>query len=381
MKKTKNLSLCAALIFGILTSTAAFASVLGKPGTIQEQEEEKSEIKQLTIKNSGFRSRSTVIIRYQDKDKKIVEVIENGRSLPPSEFSRYESVMRKVLELPQINQLLPEIDKAYRRAVSLDLSEEYPLDHLRDIMKELEMMDSDIARRYRHFTAFQLQDIINRLTEKIADSTDLSQEEKIERIKKLMKQSQEMMLAKKLGERRERLIEFGMENAARRLIEVINKSEEKSQQEKIIEIREVLQQMRETINKGEKEGARDMVEFEAANVMRKMIEDIVRQKELTAQQKSKQIDQILKEATAMKLEQNLMVQVEKFKFDLHQLLKEKGLLPEGKAEFVLKLREATIDGKKLPKKIHEQILKLCQETMEKKFSSDTKIVLGLNENR
>ena len=32
-----------------------------------------------------------------------------------------------------------------------------------------------------------------------------------------------------------------------------------------------------------------------------------------------------------------MTGIEKFKFDLHQLLKDEGLLPEGKAELILKM--------------------------------------------
>jgi hypothetical protein len=74
-------------------------------------QEKLSDVKQLTIRNSGFRSRSTMVIRYRDADKKIVEVIENGKSLPSSEFPRYEPVVQKVLELPEIDRLIPEIDR------------------------------------------------------------------------------------------------------------------------------------------------------------------------------------------------------------------------------------------------------------------------------
>lgn len=379
MKNIINFSLCAALIIGILILSPSYASVYGNPGLTQEQEKETSEIKELTIRNSGFRSRSTVIIRYQDKDKKIVEVIENGRSLPPSEFPRYESVMHKVLELPKINQLLPEIDEAYRRAESLGISEEAKLDQLKDLRRELETMDSDVARRYRELTEFKLMESLHRRSEEISESNELSQEEKIEKLKELLQQSQDMKVARELGERHTRLIEFGMENAARRLIEEISRSGEKSQEEKIADIKEVLQQMQETLSRGEEERHRNLVEFEAAEALKEMAEEIVREKELTAQEKSKQIDRILEEAAKMKLENRLMIGVEKFEFELHQLLQEKGLLPEGKSEFVLKKKEAFINGKKLSKEIHEQILQLCEETLEKEFKNDTKIVLQLNE--
>ena len=358
-----------------------YASIYGEPNLSQEKKEETSEIKELTIRNSGFRSRSTVVIRYQDKDKKIVEVIENGKSLPPSKFPRYESVMRKVLELPKINQLIPEIDEAYRRAESLEISEEAKLDQLKDLRRELETMDSDVARRYRELTEFKLMESLHRRSEEISESNELSQEEKIEKLKELLQQSREMELARQLGERHTLMIALGMENAARRLIAEISRSGEKSQQEKIAEIKEVLQQIQETSSQGEEERQRNLVELEAAEALKKMVEEIVRQKELTSQEKSKQIDRILEEATMMKLENRLMVRVEKFEFELYQLLQEKGFLPEKKAEFVLKKNEATINGKKLPSEIHKQILQLCEEILEKEFNNDTKIVLKLNEER
>jgi hypothetical protein len=91
---------------------------------------------------------------------------------------------------------------------------------------------------------------------------------------------------------------------------------------------------------------------------------------------------VLRAAREMKLESiQQMIGIEKFKFDLHQLLKEEKLLPEGKAKFDLKLNECSIDGKKLPKEIHRKILQLCEESIGKKFGRDTKIILQLNENR
>ena len=384
MKNSINLSLYAVLIIGILILSPTYASAYGNPARDQEKKEETSEIKELTIKNSGFRSRSTVVIRYQDKDKKIVEVIENGRSLPPSDFPRYESVMRKVLELPKINQLLPEIDEAYRRAESLVISEEAKLDQLRDLMSELETMDSDVARRYRQLTEFKLMESLHRRSEEISESDELSQQEKIIRLKELLRQSREMELSRQNKERHARLIEFGVENTVRRLIEEIKKSKEISYQEKIAEISAILREMRQTHSEGEETKLRrDALEFETTNAIRQMmLEELQKKKDLTEKEKLEELERLEEEARRMKLGQlQLMIGVKKFEFELHQLLQEKGLLPEGRAEFVLKKNEATINGKKLPKEIHEQILQLCKEILEKEFKSDTKIVLQLNEER
>ena len=76
-----------------------------------------------------------------------------------------------------------------------------------------------------------------------------------------------------------------------------------------------------------------------------------------------------------------MIDIEKFKYDLHRFLEKEDLLPEGKAEFVLKKNSVTIDGKKLGKEIHAHILGLYVGTIGKEFDKDTKIVLQLNEDK
>jgi len=380
MKKITKFGLCLLLAFGFAISTLHAAQE--KETQDVAREDQSSEIKQLTIRNSGFRSRSTVVIRYRAEDKKIVEVIENGKKLSPSEFSRYESIIRDVLEIPQIDQLIPEIDRAKRRAESPRISEESKIREMLTLRRRLEGLESDTARRYRDFNELLLIEELNNLTEKISGSSDLSREEKIEQLKEIIEKIQALELAKKEEDHRRRFLEFGAANAARKLIEEIDKSNELSKQEKLEEIKKLHQRIREMDLEREKDRKRDLIAIEIANVLRKMLQETAQRKDLTDQEKRKEIETLSQEARNMKLESLIhMVDIEKFKFDLHQLLKKEGLLPEGKAEFVLKMNECSIDGTKLPEDIHERIMKLCEESIGKKFDRDTKIVLHLNEDR
>jgi len=380
MKKIGKLGLCALLIFGLAVSTAPAAQ--DKEARDVTQDERSSAIKELTIRNSGFRSKSTIVIRYRDEDKKIVEVIENGKKLPPSEFSRYESVIREVLELPQIDRLLPEIDRAKRRAESPRISEESKIREMLELRRRMEGLESDVARRYRDFNELQLMTTLNSLTQKISESSELTREEKITQLKEVIEKIQALEVARKLGERRRRLVEFGTANAVRKLIEEISESAEISQEEKIKEIQKLLQQVRETELSREEGRRGDLIEIEATNALRKMLQEIAEKKNLSDEERAKQFERVLEEAKNMESENmKRVIGIEKFKFDLHQLLKNEGLLPEGEARFVLKRNECSIDGKKLPREIHERILKLCEESIGKKFEKDTKIVLQLNQNR
>jgi hypothetical protein len=378
MKKILMFSLCLVLLFGMTMAAAPAAQE--KESADVDQEKKTSTIKELTIRNSGFRSRSTIVIRYRDEDKSIVEVIENGKKLPASEYSQYDSVMRKILELPQIDRLLPDIDRVKRRAESPRISEESKIREMMALRRRLEGLESDIARRYRDLNEMQLMTELNRMSAKISESRELSQEEKIAQLKEVLEKIEAMESAKKEEERRRRLIETSMLNASRRLMAEINKSDEMSKEEKIKEIQELLLRSRAIERMSEKRRRGNMVEFEAANTIRKMLRDIARNKELSDQERKKEFENVLEEAQKMQLEaMRPMIGIEKFKFELNQLLKDEGLFPEGKAKFVLRLRDCTIDGKKMPKEIHEKILRLCEETVGKKFDSDTQIILHLNE--
>jgi hypothetical protein len=379
MKKILAVSMCSLLVLGLSVSTAQ-AQDKERPDVAQE--ERSSTIKELTIRNSGFRSRSTVVIRYRDEDKKIVEVIENGTKLSDEEFPRYESVMRKILELPEIDRLLPDIERAKRRAESPRVSEEAKIREMLELRRRLEGLESSVARRYRDINEFQLMNELNSLSEKISESSDLSQEEKILQLKEILAKIQAMEFEKVNEDRRRRLAEIDAANVVTRLMAEINKSEEMSRDEKMAEIKELLDRSlaEKSLREGERD--RDLIEFEAANTIRKMLQEIAKQKELSDQERAKEFERVLQEAQKIQSERmKYMIGIEKFKFDLHQFLKNEGLLPEGKSTFELRLHKCSIAGKKLPQEIHRKILQLCEESLGKKFEKETKIILDLNENR
>jgi hypothetical protein len=244
----------------------------------------------------------------------------------------------------------------------------------------LEDLDSDVARRYREINELQLMNELNRMSEKITESDELSQEEKIQRLKEVMEKIQSMESEKREEERRRRFADIETANVARRLIEEINKSEKMSREEKIAEIQELLDRSRTMDREREKRRSRSLVEFQAAESIRKMLQEIAENKNMSEKEKAEEFQRTLEEAQKLKLESTRhMIGVEKFKFELHQLLKKEGLLPEGKAKFILRSKECLIDGKKLPDDMHKKILALCEESLGKSFDRNTKIVLQLNE--
>lgn len=379
MKKIIKLSIYVLLVCGLMVSFAP-ASQETEAQKVQ-QEERSGEIKELTIRNSGFLSKSDIVIRYRDEDKKIVEVIENGKKLPPSEFLRYESLIREVLEIPQIDRLIPDIDRAKRRSESARISEESKIRDMLELRSRLEDLNSDRARRFRDQNELLLMEEMNAMTERISKSKELSQEEKIAQLREVIEKINAQKLTSE-EDRRRMLAEFGEANAARKLIEEINKSTELTREEKIKELQYLLQKMREKELVREENRPRDLIEFEAANAMRKMLEEIARMKGISDQEKAKEFEHVLQEAKKMRSESmTQMLSIEKFKFDLHQLLEKEGLLPVGKAQFELRRDKCSIAGKRLPNEIHQKILKLCEESLNKKFDGDTKIILTLNEER
>jgi len=344
-------------------------------------QEKLSSVKELTIRNSGFRSRSTVVIRYRDADKKIVEVVENGKSLPASEFPRYEAVMQKVLELPEIDRLIPEIERARRLAESPRASEEKLLQELMTLRRRLGRLNSDVARRYRDLTELQAMASLGRRADEISASKDLSNEEKIRRLKELIQKATQFQAQEDEKSRQTIFGRFAATEAARKIIEEIERSKQMSREEKLAEIAGLLEQTRQMELAGEGPLRGGLVELQAAEILSKMVRETAERNDLAEQEKEKEIQALIEESRKMQLEQGMMIGVEKFKFDLTRLLEREGLMPEGPAEFVLKRGSCTIDGKKLPAAVHEKIMQMCQEDLGKTFDADTKIVLQLNEKK
>lgn len=384
MNKAKILILSAVLLYAGFTAAALSAQEIKADEILKKeqrlQQEQQTTIKELTIRNSGFRSRSTVVIRYRDEDKAIVEVIENGKSLPVSEFSRYESVMQRILELPEIDRLIPEIDRATRLAESRRIPEERVFREMMSLRSRLKGMNSEVARRYREVTELQAMASMSRMAEQISESEDLSPEEKIEELKDLIKRAEELAVNEERRARQTRFPQFAASQAARKLIEEIEHADQMSQERKLREIEEVLRQTREMNFVREDERRAGLLEFKAAEILKSMLSEIAEREDLSDQDKERKMQALIEESRRMNLRSgDLMIGVEKFKYDLHRFLDAEGLLPKGKAEFVIKKSSSSIDGKKLPQEIHKHILKMCMETIGKEFESDTKIVMQLNE--
>lgn len=379
MKKIALMSLYGLLIFGFCMSFVAAGHEQETSESLQKRQ--ASEIKELTIRNSGFLSKSDIVIRYRADDKTIVSVIENGKMLPESEFARYESLVREVLEIPQIDRLLPEIERAKRIAESGRISEEAKIREMLELRKRLETLDSERARRYRDINELFLMEEIKAMTDRISSSRELSQEQKIQQLKDVLEKIRAMDVAKEVEERRRMMAELSASNAARKLIQEIEKSEAMTREEKVKEIQELLSKMQaERLIDAKR--TTNVIEFQAADAMKRMLEEIAKMKDISEQERAKEFDRIIQEANKVRSENiDRMLGIEKFKFELHRLLKTEGLLPEGKAEFILKTDESTLDGKKLPKQIHEKVMKLCEEHIGKTFDRDSKIVLTLNEER
>ncbi|MFC2167313.1 hypothetical protein ACFLQZ_05045, partial [Acidobacteriota bacterium] len=286
-----------------------------------------------------------------------------------------------VLELPEIDRLLPEIDKAYRRAESPRISEESKIDEMLDLRRRLTGLDSEVARRYQDLTELQLMANLNILRAKISESSELSEEEKIAQLKDVIERMQAVELASKEESLRRGLLESRSAIAERSLIEEIHKSSELSKVEKIEEINSLLEQTQKSEFENERRRM-DLVELEAERAMRKMLQEVSENEELSEQEKEKEFRSLIQEIEKINSEgMERMVGIEKFKFELNIFLKQKGLLPKGKAEFILKSTTSSIDGKRLPKEIHEKLLQLCEECTGNKFNSKTQIVLQLNKDR
>jgi len=115
-----------------------------------------SEIKELKIKSSGFFSDDILIIKYRNSDKEIVDVIDNGESLPPEKFKKYEPKLYEVLEHEKMREILPDIEELNEKVKSSDIPDSIKIKEFRVTLKKLDKLQSELAETHKGILKMQL---------------------------------------------------------------------------------------------------------------------------------------------------------------------------------------------------------------------------------
>jgi hypothetical protein len=110
--------------------------------------QDSPEIYEITITHSKFLSKEKIVIRYRKVDWKILSITLNGREVPESEFSKYESDLHGALDAEILHDVMPRVFKLEERLDSPDIPDSVKLAELRDVLKTLRPMKSDHAETY-----------------------------------------------------------------------------------------------------------------------------------------------------------------------------------------------------------------------------------------
>ena len=98
-------------------------------------EDQDKDIEEITIRHSGFLKDDKLTIRFRSEDQEIVEVIENGRSLPPETFHRYESKLRQFLEFRTFERMTEDMSRLETEMEALEEAEFERFEALEDLSK------------------------------------------------------------------------------------------------------------------------------------------------------------------------------------------------------------------------------------------------------
>ncbi|MFH1943872.1 MAG: hypothetical protein ABIL68_17355 [bacterium] len=107
------------LVVSLLVLSISTLSAQEKKGE-EVQEKSSSGIEQITIKHTGFMKDEEVIIRYRRDDQEIVEVLDEGKTVLPEEFYKYEPMLWNFLEYRKMEKIIPRLSRLRRdlRAVN-----------------------------------------------------------------------------------------------------------------------------------------------------------------------------------------------------------------------------------------------------------------------
>lgn len=102
-------------------------------------------IGKITIVRTGFLSKDTTIIRYHRVSLNIVEVINNGDTVPESSFYRYEDNVRNALESNRVREMMPGLDELEKHLDSPEFSDSAKLVELERVLNTMDLMKSNYA--------------------------------------------------------------------------------------------------------------------------------------------------------------------------------------------------------------------------------------------
>ncbi|MCP4725541.1 MAG: hypothetical protein GY863_10915, partial [bacterium] len=186
MKKYLNSALVLFLICGFFGNSFAFQRE--KP----EKRQDKSPLKTVKILHSGFMARDTLVIKYRESDKKIIEIKENGEIVPEERFGEFESKFFRALELDQIAELTPLVEDLKYDVLDVKLYEQNKIAKIKLLMDKVIVMESDISTELKDQLLQSITVYLDRLADKTQRSTELTTEEKIARINETLYELEEL---------------------------------------------------------------------------------------------------------------------------------------------------------------------------------------------
>jgi hypothetical protein len=98
-------------------------------------------IKTITVRTTGFFSKSTAIVRYRSEDGSIVSVEKNGEFLPSSKFKDYEETVHEMMNLEILEGLEPTIEAVTDLVDDVTATIEEKLEIINELVEAVEMVE------------------------------------------------------------------------------------------------------------------------------------------------------------------------------------------------------------------------------------------------
>ena len=347
----KTLHIALLLLFLCLNGHSLYAQVSTRA---LGQEKQKSDISELKILHSGFLSRDTLIIRYRTEDKEIVEVIDKGKKVPSSQFKNYESKMMNILEMRQLNELLPAIEKVDEKMESPHISNLEKLNELEYLLQHLNHMESDLANRYREVAEVYRTSILDDYIQEIVDSPEMSDSLKLAELKELLEKTMHSDY-------------YTQDFLSRRV-----KGRDEFQRRPVIERRD----------RDASRSRRRMVlsDVHVFRLVDEILDAIVDAPHLSESEKVAEMERIIDRIGDIESDEiGRKIAIKQFEWDVRKLLGKKGLLSPEESEFRLTIKHTKINGKKVPEDVHDEVLAIYEKYFGEPYRKGLTIVLGLVE--
>lgn len=130
----------------ICITIAMILVLAGTAAAMEFSAVQRDSIDVITIKKSGFMNNEEIVIKFRSDDHSIVSVVDKGEQVPKEQWHNYRSLLWSYLELRNVEELRPKIEKIRQVLLKSNKLQEKEIERMVLTERRLDSLRSRLER-------------------------------------------------------------------------------------------------------------------------------------------------------------------------------------------------------------------------------------------